>query len=107
MRSERLAVLRGWTAERSIARDDAERRHEEKEGILSKGTVMRTALGVCRLLWLRLQAVSVRHADSADDRSDDADESLVGAAQKQIRQMGRAVELLVRGTVDRARCRAT
>lgn len=40
----------------------------------------------------------VRHADAIDDAADDADEALVGAADKEIAEMaGCAVEFLLRG----------
>ena len=37
--------------------------------------------------------MSIGHRDAADDRPDDADKTLIGAADKQILQVRRAVPL--------------
>ena len=44
--------------------------------------------------------MAIGHADSADDRPDDTDESLIGSAQENIGQMGRSIKLFVRRPVD-------
>ncbi len=47
-----------------------------------------------------VQAVSIGHADPADDRADNSNESLVRSAEKEVGQMGGSVQLLVGCTVD-------
>lgn len=49
---------------------------------------------------MRLQTVAVRHADSGNNGSDDADKALIGPTKKKIAQVRRAVELFVRGSVN-------
>jgi uncharacterized protein YjbJ (UPF0337 family) len=46
--------------------------------------------------------VPVRHRDAAGDAADDADQSLVGAADEEVGEVRAAVEVFFRRTVDGA-----
>ena len=45
--------------------------------------------------------MAIGHADSADDRSDDSNKTLVCAAEEDIFEMGRPIELFLGSTVNR------
>src|SRR6187551_932838 len=49
---------------------------------------------------LALQAMPIRHRDAARDAADNADEALVGTADKEVFQMRVAIELFLRRAVD-------
>src|SRR5438132_5811597 len=74
------------------ARAFARVRHAQRALRLKRGTAIHS----------RAEQVFVRHRDPADERADDADQSLIGAADEEVFQRGGAVVALFRGAVDGA-----
>ena len=58
------------------------------------------ARGLVPWLSFKTHAVAVGHADAADDGPHNPDKTLVGSAKKNVGQVGCAVKLFVRGSIN-------